>query len=617
MNTNYYPTLRTRLAAVLVALAAIFAAAVSSVIYVDFKNELRSNLRHRLENITTLASLQQNGDELLQVQAQGDEFFNKIQDRNAGIKRSDSDLIFVYTLRKDSQGIYFVVDARVSPDEEDISNFGDRYEEPSDTLVANFNTMTKTIVEPEIYTDEFGSFLSGYAPIYDANGQRVGVLGVDISADTIVAQERQYLIRLILIFLASLPVVVIGGVIFAAYLAKPIVNLRDMANKISQGNFNTRITRIPQTRELAELATDLNAMAGNLGGLINDLENRVNERTAGLTQKTDQLRAASFIARQTAEIQELDTILKVVAGLVTDQFGFYHTGIFLVNEIGDEVVLVAASSDGGKRMVEKGHSLEVGQGVVGSAAARKKPRIALDVGPDAVLFNNPDLPMTRSEVALPLMVRERVVGVLDVQSDQPMAFNIEEIDVLQTMADQVAVAIENTRLLAESKAALLQVEALTASRTREAWSQRAQAGNYSYSYTPLGIRAGKSSDESNEALKIPIVLRGQKIGSISVARKDEASWNQMDKDLINEVAYQTGLAIDNVRLVEDATQRARQEQTVGELATRFSQSMDIDSLLQTAARELGQVADVAEVSVFIGEIPEQAPQKRRSKRGTG
>ena len=349
-----------------------------------------------------------------------------------------------------------------------------------------------------------------------------------------------------------------------------------------------------------------------------ELEKRVEERTAGLSNKTDQLRAASYIARQTAAIQDLDTIFKVVANLITDQFGFYHTGIFLMNETADEVVLVAASSDGGKRMIEKGHSLVVGlEGVVGLAAGQKKPRIALDLGADAVFFNNPDLPKTRSEVALPMIVREKVLGILDIQSDQPSAFTMEEIDVLQTLVDQVAVAIENTRLLEEAQAALLQVETLTTVRTRDTWNQRIQEGDLSYTYTPLGIRSGKSSNQSEHALKIPITLRGQKIGSISMTRKDEMPWNQIDEDLINEVAYQTGLALDNVRLVEEATQRARQEQTVGELATRFSQSMDIDTLLQTAARELGQVADVAEVSVFVGEIMEQTPQRKRSRRPIG
>src|SRR6185503_8025928 len=253
MNPNQYPILRTRLALVILLLAAIFVG-VSAIIYFDFKNELHNNLRHRLENITKLASLQQDGDLLLRVQAQGDEAFNLIQERNAAIKRTEPELIFVYTLRKDDQGnIYFVVDARLYADEPDISNYADPYQQPSDTLVANFDTMTEPIIEPEIYTDEFGSFLSGYAPIFTSNGERAGVLGVDISADTIRAEERRYFSRLAIIVVPGLLLIVVGGIVFANYLAKPIVDLRNMTNKISQGEFNVRITNIPKTRELAEL----------------------------------------------------------------------------------------------------------------------------------------------------------------------------------------------------------------------------------------------------------------------------------------------------------------------------------------------------------------------------
>ena len=154
------------------------------------------------------------------------------------------------------------------------------------------------------------------------------------------------------------------------------------------------------------------------------LEQHVEERTVGLNRKTEQLRATSYIARKTAEVQDLASLLNMVARLVTDQFGFYHTGIFLINETGDQAVLQAASSDGGQRMIERGHALSVGtQGIVGYVAAQKKPRIALDVGADAVFFNNPDLPMTRSELALPLLVRNKVLGVLDIQSEKPQAFN--------------------------------------------------------------------------------------------------------------------------------------------------------------------------------------------------
>src|ERR1700752_2964736 len=204
METKRYPSLQTRLAFVLIILAALFAAGLSYVLYVNFRQELRNSLRHRLENITTLAGFQQNGDVLIEVQAAHDEAFEIIHEKNVKIKRSDSDLRFVYTMRKDEQGIYFVVDARISPDEPLISEFGDRYEEPSTTLVDNFDTMTRTIIEPDFYTDEFGTFLSGYTPIFTSNGQRVGVLGVDITANTILAQEQEYRSRLIIIFLIAL-----------------------------------------------------------------------------------------------------------------------------------------------------------------------------------------------------------------------------------------------------------------------------------------------------------------------------------------------------------------------------------------------------------------------------
>lgn len=347
-----------------------------------------------------------------------------------------------------------------------------------------------------------------------------------------------------------------------------------------------------------------------------ELEKRVNERTAGYIKKTEQLRAASYIARQTADLQDLEMVLSMVVNLVTDQFGYYHAGIFLMNESGDEVILQTASSEGGKRMVERGHSFKVGaKSIVGYSATQKRPRIALDVGNDAIFFNNPDLPNTRSEMALPLLIHDKVLGVLDIQSDQPQAFSVDDIDVLQILADQIAVAIENMRLLEDAQTALMQIETLTVVRTRDTWRQKVKEGNFSYTHTPLGMRPGKISKNANEqALLIPITLRGQKIGSISLTRKNNAQWNDVDIDMVNEVAYQTGLAVDNVRLVEDATERALQEQTVGELAARFSQSSDIDNLLQTAARELGQVTDVAEVSVFIGQIPEQTPQKRRAKR---
>ncbi|MGZ9163539.1 MAG: GAF domain-containing protein [Anaerolineales bacterium] len=604
-NSSRYPSLRARLAAVLIILAALFAVGLSTILYIDFSRELNDSLRHRLENITTLAGLQQDGDTLLQVQSAHDPYFEKINQQNLRIKKADSDLIFVYTMRKDEQGIYFVVDAGL-PGEPDISEFRERYLEPGPLLVEKFDSLNGTMLEPDFYTDEYGTFLSGYTPIFTSDGKRVGVLGVDISANTILTQQREYLVRLIVILLSALLLLVIAGIIFAAYLAGPIVGIRDAARRISKGELTFRITKIPHTRELAELATDLNAMTANLSDLINALEQRVAERTAEISRKADHLRAASYIARQTAEAQDLVSLLNTLAKLVTDQFGFYHTGIFLINETGTEVILQAASSEGGRRMIERGYSLSVGtRDIVGYVAAQKKSRIALDVGPEAVFFNNPDLPMTRSEIALPLLVRNKVLGILDIQSDKPQAFSTEDMDVLETLAAQVAVAIENTRLIDESQAAFTQLEALTTLRSREVWRQKLQEKERVFTYTPLGVRAEKSTSDGDNEVIVPITLRGQKIGKISVARKNDTEWKKVDEDLIAEVASQVGLAVDNIRLLEEATQRAKQEQIVGEMAFRFSQALDIDSLLQTATRELGQLPGVEEATVFIGEISDQ------------
>jgi GAF domain-containing protein len=223
--------------------------------------------------------------------------------------------------------------------------------------------------------------------------------------------------------------------------------------------------------------------------------------------------------------------------------------------------------------------------------------------------------MTRSEVALPLLIRNKVLGVLDIQSDRPQAFSMDDIDVLQTLSDQIAIAIENARLLDETQAAITQLEALTSIRTHEAWIRKLQEHGRAFTYTPLGLRAEKTPPNKDNAMSAPIILRGRKIGNIAIARKGDGKWSRLDEGLLEEVASQVGLAVDNIRLLEEATQRARQEQAVGKLAAQFSQSLDLDTLLQTAARELGQLPDVSEVSVVLGQQDEPTSQsKQRANR---
>jgi signal transduction histidine kinase/CheY-like chemotaxis protein len=171
-------------------------------------------------------------------------------------------------------------------------------------------------------------------------------------------------------------------------------------------------------------------------------------------RRAAQLATASEVARESNSIlEDVDQLLDETVHRISEQFHFYHAGVFLLDERSEYAILRAASSEGGKRMLARHHKMPVRKaGIVGYVAATGEPRVVLDVGQDAMYFAHSDLPDTRSEMGLPLKVREQVIGVLDVQSTEEAAFSDEDVGVLQTLADQLAGAIANARLFQEVRA---------------------------------------------------------------------------------------------------------------------------------------------------------------------
>jgi two-component system cell cycle sensor histidine kinase/response regulator CckA len=164
---------------------------------------------------------------------------------------------------------------------------------------------------------------------------------------------------------------------------------------------------------------------------------------------------AAEVARDATAAHDLDELLNRAVDLVQDRFEFYHAGIFLTDEQSEYAILRSATGEAGRQMLEHGHRLKVGEiGIVGHVCASGEPRIALDVGADASYFTNPFLPNTRSEMALPMRVGGRVIGALDVQSTKEAAFDHDDVEILQVLADQLAVAIERTRLFEQVQATL-------------------------------------------------------------------------------------------------------------------------------------------------------------------
>ena len=308
-------------------------------------------------------------------------------------------------------------------------------------------------------------------------------------------------------------------------------------------------------------------------------------------------------------------MLKKTVELISNRFGFYHTGIFLLDDSGEHAVLQAAASEGGQRMLARGHRLNVGsQGIVGAAAFQNRSQVVMDVENDINYYKNPDLPLTRSEAAIPLTASGKILGVLDIQATEPSAFSHEDIDLLQAMADQIGLAIQNARLIEESKDTLKRLESTTVENIRRVWRERIRGNQRSYRYTSMGLASAtqlgnmpSSLNSASNHLNIPITLRGENLGSIVLQRSTDKKWSETERSLAIEIAGQVGLALENARLLDEAQRRAAQEQSLGELAAELSRSLDPDIILQSALRELHQLPNVSGVSVSLAPAEKTTP----------
>ncbi|HET8706633.1 MAG TPA: GAF domain-containing protein, partial [Pseudomonadales bacterium] len=304
--------------------------------------------------------------------------------------------------------------------------------------------------------------------------------------------------------------------------------------------------------------------------LKQNLEERVKERTEELqksyqeTQKrASQIQAIAEIASSITALKEFDELLKQTTETISERFNFYHVGIFLVDDDHEFAVLRAANSEGGQRMLVRKHKLKIGQeGIVGSAVASGRARIALDVGDDAVYFNNPDLPATHSEMALPLKIGDNIIGALDVQSQEVNAFSEEDIEVLETLANQITVAIRNALLYNQTQQALHELEQNLERYTQSTWSQQtSRSGLIGYKASENGLEPVRTATSAKtqrlDTYVIPLKLRQVTFGKMGIKTgKRIEDLTEDQKAIIQAAADRVALALENARLFEDAQRKA-------------------------------------------------------------
>jgi len=338
-----------------------------------------------------------------------------------------------------------------------------------------------------------------------------------------------------------------------------------------------------------------------------EMARQLEERTDRLEQWAGRLEAVAKVSRTAISIHNPDELLDQIVHLLSKLFDFYHVGVFLLDDSGEYAVLRAANSEGGRQMLAQGHKLQVGkQGIVGYVIAYDEPRVALDVGADAVHFKNPLLPETRSEMALPLRVGERVIGALDVQSRQENAFNDDDVMVLQMMADYLANTIENANLLHMThqtaqnlSAAATEILAATTQQASGASEQSAAVAQTTTTVDELKTIATQSVERAQE-------VAGASQRTVEVSRAGKQAVEETIASMAHIRNRVEGIAENILALSEQTQQVDEIISTVNEIASQ-SNILALNASVEAArAGEYGK--GFAVVAQEVRSLAEQSRQ---------
>lgn len=368
-------------------------------------------------------------------------------------------------------------------------------------------------------------------------------------------------------------------------------------------------------------------------------------------QKAIQVETAAEIARDISGSLNLDELLYKAVHLIRDRFNFYHSAIFLMDQPGEFAVIREATGDAGAQMKRQGHKIGVGsKSIVGFVSGKGETLVVSDTPKDLTYYPNPLLPETRAEAAFPMRVGEKILGVLDVQSTEPFAFHEDNLRSMQILADQLAVAVANTELFAETQEHLSQhrllhhittsaasgttleealesavnglqvtlggdrVMILLTDKDRLVLEVKASVG-YAEDISTMRIEVGRgvtgwvaahrrplrlqnvaedpryiqTSANTKSELAIPLIYRNDVLGVINVESEQLDAYSENDEEMLGTLGGSLAAVIANARLLEQIRAQSERERLINEITTRIRRSSDIQSILHTTASEIARV----------------------------
>jgi GAF domain-containing protein len=359
-----------------------------------------------------------------------------------------------------------------------------------------------------------------------------------------------------------------------------------------------------------------------------DLENRVNERTADLERRARELQASSEVVRAIASIRDIDTLLSELTHLLSRQFDFYYAAVFVLDENQQALVMHSSNTQVGQDMIRAGFSVPLDTtSIISTAVRTRKPYLAADVSKDLMFLPTEELSETRSELALPLIAGDKVLGALDLQSSEIAAFTAQDLGIMQTLANQIAIAIENAQLFSQNQQSLESLQRAYTSLSQEGWQRLLR------SQPDLAFRAGSlgapapagrqwrpemvEAMQRGEVIKtdpwtlaVPIKIRDQANGVIRLRKPAEATeWSEDEIRLVTILSDRLSNALESARLYEETRRRAERERLTGEITAKMRASNDQKAILQIAAQELRKALQADRAHLSVQAVPLQTPDE--------
>lgn len=417
------------------------------------------------------------------------------------------------------------------------------------------------------------------------------------------------------IYLVALLVAGVGGLSFLLTRRLSVIlrGIREAVTGVHERQYNIPVPAAARNDEIGTLAHEFVRVRSYVEQYVEDQE----RRTEALVRD---IQATQEVARYASTQRDIQALMDDTVNLITSQFpNIYHAQIFLLDSDSRWAVLQASTGQPGRQLLARGHRLGVGSiSVIGQVTAQNTVVVARDTATSDVHKRNEFLPDTRSELAIPLRVGGQVIGALDVQSKESDTFTQDQVNILRTMADQIAISIDNARLYQESVQRLQELNASNRRQTEFDWldylaDERAAAltlrtgiKTEDDSREELRQRAietsttqvGKVTDRSTVPVAVPIRIREGTIGA--VVWEFPLSDVSADKvQLAEELVTRLAVSLDNARLFQTSKKAADRERIVNEIASKLTGKTDVSEILQTAVREVGQALRAPEVNIHL------------------